>query len=124
FYTQGTAIYVAEKHGALQPKLLVSSLKLNHRCLGLVQRERGERGKSLRPFLRYCCEGIVDQSRQSDRPLRALHMSAWSGQGEDLLGDPVLLQNLLSVVEISVASHGCVVVAWIVQNRIAIRVHG
>src|SRR5215472_5387094 len=63
FVAQGNAIDVAENHCALEAKLLVGSLELNDRCLGLVQRERGERGKSLRLFLRYCCEGIVDQSR-------------------------------------------------------------
>src|SRR5262249_35788126 len=91
FIAQGNAIDVAEEHCPFESKLLVSSLKLNDRCFGLVQWERGERGKSLRPFLRDCCERIVDQSRQGDRPLRGLHMSAWSRQGENLFIDAMLL---------------------------------
>src|ERR1700688_1307724 len=121
---QRHAVDVAEQHGAAEAELGAGALELAHRRGGIVERQRRERGEAPALVADHRGEGVVDQAGQPHRLRRRLHVGPGSGQAQHLGVHPQLLQQLLAVVDVVVAADGDVVVARVVQARVALGVDG
>ena len=95
-------------------------LHLRHRSLRIVQGQGAEGGETFPPGLHDCSEFVVDDPGQLNRPLGGFHMGSGSGHGEHLHVDAGLIQDLGPEVHIAMTGNHDVVVAGIVQQRIAV----
>src|SRR5207249_2633530 len=69
-------------------------------------------------------EFVVDERGELPRALRRLDMRAWGRQRQHLHRDAVLVENAGAVCEVAMAADRDVVVARIVDNRVAVGVDG
>ena len=68
-------------------------------------------------------EAVVDQARERDRHRWLFHMRSRCSQAEELR-DAELLHDGGAIGDVAMAAHGDVVVAGIVQSRVAVVVDG
>src|SRR5262249_1472708 len=67
-------------------------------------------------------EGVLPRGAQPAGGGRFFHVRAGGGQGDDLGINSLLAEHLLAVIDVAMATHRHVVVAGIVQPRIALGV--
>jgi hypothetical protein len=105
-----------------QSEFADAASQLGDRGRRIVERQGAERGEvrgSLAGDLR---EIVVGHPRQLERPRWRLDVSAWRRQRDDLPVDADAVQLGLAKVDVAVAAHGDVVVAGIMEQRVALTV--
>ena len=117
---EGHAVDVAEDHGPAKMQLLEGAAKLNHRGGRIIERKSGERDKAPAFVGDGACKGIVDQSCQAHCGGRFFNVGTRRGEGNDLGVHTGLAQHLFPVINVAMAAHRDVVIARIVQRRIAL----
>ena len=119
---QRLAVDVAEEHRAAHAELAAGALELARRRFRVVERQRRQRGEVAPSRLHGFAEFVVDKRGELRGALRRLDLRTRRGQRGDLHGDAVLVEHIGAIREIAVAAHGDVVVAGVMDHRIAVRI--
>src|SRR5205814_1907983 len=117
--TERSTVDVAEDHDAAKLELLHGAAKFSDRRGRITERQRGESNEAATLRGDDASEGVIHQAGKADGGRRLFYMRARRGESDDLGIDAGVTQDLLAVVDVTMAGDCDVVVAGIMQARIS-----
>src|SRR5208282_5529950 len=115
---------VAEEHGAAHSELSASAFQLPDRCRGIVERQGSVGGEAPALFANDTGKRVVDERGEASGIRGGLDVRSGGGERNDLGVDAGFGEHALAIVDIAMAANGDVVIAGVVEARIAVIVHG
>src|SRR5690242_1405090 len=120
--TERDSVDVAENHGAAKLKLLHGAAQFSDAGCGIAERKRGQGDVEAAIVRDGAGKSVIGDLREFDCRGRLLNVRARRGERDDLSVDFGFAQDLGPIGDVAVAAHGNVVVARVVQLRIALGV--
>ncbi len=116
------AVDVAEEHRAAKFKLAARALEFLHRRGWIIQRQRRQRHEFSALRAHHLRERVVHQRRKFHGVCGRFHVRPGSRQRNHLHVDAVFCEFAFAKIDVAMPAHRDVVIAGIMQPRIALRV--